>query len=69
MSVVLSPDELERVMADLREALPGRHILQASPSPPSCHCGRGGPSIGKYKYNGEPITLEKDIEVFYSIHE
>lgn len=68
MGLMLSPEELKRVVLELQQLFPDRQILQAYDSNSACNLWLGSPSqVGKNRWNGKPVDLETEIEVFHSI--
>ena len=68
MSLMLSPQELEQVISKLQQLLPDREILQAYESRLACCYWSGPDKVGKNKFEGKPVDLETEIEVFHSIY-
>lgn len=67
MNLMLSPQELEKVMLELKQIFPDREILQAYPSRLASGCWSGPDKVGKNKCDGKPISLETEVEVFHSM--
>jgi hypothetical protein len=73
----LSKTELKKALSGLQETFPSREIIQAYPLSYACNLWGKQPGetskdlyrVGRNKFNGIPVDLEMEIEVFHSVND